>query len=196
MNGMRVWGLAITLALASSLAPHGAEAQGKLRHIGYLSPGPPPGGGFHAFEPFREGLAEAGYVAGQSVVIHELYASGKDHLLADLASELVRRKTDVIVTVGDQATAAAGKATRDIPIVMAVSTDPVGIGLVASLARPGGNITGMTYYVDRILRGAKPTDLPVEQPTKLYLTVNLRTAKTLGLTIPPSPLFRVDEVIE
>jgi putative ABC transport system substrate-binding protein len=137
-------GLTITLALGFPFAPLPADAQGKVRHIGFLSPGPPPGGGFHAIEPFREGLADAGYVVGQSLVIHERYASGKDHLLADLAADLVRRKTEVIVTLGDQATAAAGKATRDIPIVMAVSTDPVGIGLIASLARPSGNITGLT----------------------------------------------------
>ena len=119
------------------------DAQGRSG-LGYRSPGPPPSGGFHSIEPFREGLAEVGYVVGQSLVIHERYASGKDHLLPELAADLVRRKTDLIVTVGDQATAAAGKATRDIPIVMAVSTNPVGGGLVASLARPGGNITGMT----------------------------------------------------
>src|SRR5215475_9207395 len=127
-------------------APLGAEAQaqGKVRHIGYLSPGPPPGGGFHGIELFREGLGKVGYVVGQSLVVHERYASGKDDLLPDLAADLVRGKPDLIVTVGDQATAATAKATRDIPIVMAPSTDPVGAGLVASLARPGGNITGLT----------------------------------------------------
>ena len=305
------------------------NAQGKVRHVGYLSPGPPPGEGFHGLKPFREGLAEVGYVEGQSLVLHERYASGKDHLLPDLAAELVRRKPEVIVTVGDQATVAAGKATHEIPIVMAVSTDPVGLGLVANLARPGRNITGMTtlspelggkrlellrqivpglsriavlwnannpgkaaelkeleaaarrlavivrsievrgpadfdrafttinrertdalltlreplvqghqrqivqfavknrlpdmhvgsefaddggliaygpsirdifrraaLYVDKILKGARPTDLPVEQPTRFELVINLRTAKTLGLTISKSLLLQADRLIE
>src|SRR5947208_3305080 len=99
------------------LEPLHADAQ--ERHIGFLSPGQPPGGGFHPVGPFREGLAEAGYVLGKSLLIHERYASGKDHLLADLAADLVRRNPDIIVTLGEQATAAARKATRDIPIVMA-----------------------------------------------------------------------------
>src|SRR6267143_718396 len=79
-------GLTITLTLGLPFAPLQADAQGKVKHIGYLSPGPPPGGGFHAIEPFREGLVDVGYVVGQSLVIHERYASGKDHLLADLAA--------------------------------------------------------------------------------------------------------------
>jgi putative ABC transport system substrate-binding protein len=137
-----VAGLALALVLGWHAAP--LQAQGKPKHVGYLSPGPPPGAGFHALEPFRQGLADVGYVPGQNLVLDERYASGDDHRLADLAAELVRRRPQIIVTVGDQATAAAGKATREIPIVMAVSTNPVGNGLVASLARPGGNITGMT----------------------------------------------------
>ena len=94
-------------------------------------------------EAFRQGLRELGYVEGKNIIIELRYAEGKLDRLRDLAAELVRLKVDVIVTAGPQSTRAAKEATVTIPIVMGFDNDPVGNGFVASLARPGGNITGL-----------------------------------------------------
>jgi ABC-type uncharacterized transport system substrate-binding protein len=133
----------------------------------------------------------------------------------DLAAELVRLKVDVIVAAGNPAIAAAQKATRTIPIVMVLALDPAelaarsrlpAIGIIRWFPEAGGLLSyggrdsdrfqRAAHYVDRLLKGAKPAELPIEQPTKFELVINMKTAKRLGVTVPQSLLRQADLVIE
>src|SRR5437899_5292863 len=142
---MRLIGLAVILTLSLLAAPLVADAQqtGKVWRIGYLSTGSDPRDSLTA-DAFRQGLRDFGYVEGQNIAIEWRWTYGEPERLPDIAAELVRLRVDVIVANINPAIQAAQKATKTIPIVMMLSVDPVGLGFVASLARPAGNITGMT----------------------------------------------------
>ncbi|MCC6776020.1 MAG: ABC transporter substrate-binding protein [Hyphomicrobiales bacterium] len=219
-------------AIACPMVAHGQA--GKPPTIGFL------GDNSANWRPyvtvFVDRLRALGWIDGRTVAIEYRWSEGRQERVAEIAHEFVRRKVDVIITSGD-AVAASKRATSEIPIVVALANDPVGAGLVASLARPGGNVTGlsnqstdlfgkrlelmgevvcslrrlaiMSYgpnfpdffrrsaeIIDKILRGAKPADIPVEQPTKFDLVLNLATAKALGLKIPETLLLRADEIVE
>jgi putative ABC transport system substrate-binding protein len=145
-------GLVATLALAFLTAPLAAEAQPRAHvpRIGWLG-GTSPAVNPAVLEAFRHGLREHGWMEGQNIVIEYRWAEGRFERLPDLAAELVRLPVDILVPVAsDPAIRAAQHATSTIPIVMAVSSDPVGTGFVASLARPGGNITGVSGLVPEV----------------------------------------------
>ncbi len=220
------------LALAWPLAARGQQT--KLHRIGALLLGNADAESFRA--ELREGLRNSAYVEGHNLVFDFRSAEGKIDLLPKLAAELVALRVDVIVALYTPCALAAQQATREIPIVV-VSGDPLGTGLVTSLARPGGaslstktvaelalkhglpaatqtrsfaEVGGLLSYgadgpdvfrraalfVTKILQGGHPANMPVEQPTRFELVVNLRVAKALGITVPESFLLRADQVIE
>jgi putative tryptophan/tyrosine transport system substrate-binding protein len=150
MGKKAIIALLVSLAVTSV---HLAQAQQptKVPRIGYLT-GATPDGQSARIEAFRQRLRELGYVEGKNIVIEYRYAEEKTDQLPTLAADLVRLKVDVIVTAGPTATRAAKEATSTIPIVMAQDPDPVGNGFVASLARPGGNITGLSTHAPRVRR--------------------------------------------
>ncbi|MBI3327700.1 MAG: ABC transporter substrate-binding protein [Nitrospinae bacterium] len=320
-------GLVVTLGLSIFSAPLGAAPAGKVHRIGFLLAGPAPSEAEWQRSPFLRELRELGYVEGQNITIERRYAEGNIERLATFAAELVRINVDLIVVGGNTLAEAAKQASSSIPIVVTSGIDLVDTGLIASLARPGGNITGLiqmtpelsgkqlellkeaiptlsrvavlwnsrsegmtrifrgiqgaartlgvkvqplgvqdpndfdgafaemtetrpdalfligdpftarhrsrildfaasrlptmfigrgfvdagglmsygpsraerwrraAHFVDRILKGAKPADLPVEHPMTFELVINLKTANALGLTIPPTLLFQATEVI-
>src|SRR5213593_3933860 len=141
---MRLIGLAVVLALGLTLAPLTAEAQaGKVPRIGILwSVSPPIASPWAA--AFRQELGRLGYVEGQTIALEERWAEGRFDRLTSLAAELVRLNVDILLTTTTPAARAAKQASRTIPIVMTLVSDPVESGVVASLARPGGNVTGLS----------------------------------------------------
>ncbi len=243
----------ITLLGGAAAWPRTAWAQKpeQIARIGYLRLSP--AARIQVFDDaFREGLRDFGYVEARNIHIEYRSSEGDEDRLFALAKELIALNVDVIVTYAT-GVPAARRASSTIPIVMATYNDAVAVGLVASLAHPGGNVTGSTVdalvvldhaqfianaaaitalaaqhrfpsigplewpasgglmgygvnfaamfrraaaFVDKILNGAKPSDIPVEQATKFASVINLKTARALGLDIPPTLLALADEVIE
>ena len=153
-------------ALLVKAFPANAQPAAKVPRIGVLHPGDSATASQLA-AAFTQGLRERGYVEGQNIVVERRFGDGRTERISEVAAELVRLKVDVIVTSTDVAIAAVKQQTRTIPIVMANSTDPVGTGFVASLARPGGNVTGLTEHLPGAQRqeagtpeGSRPRALP------------------------------------
>ena len=192
---MRRIGLAVVLAVGLTLAPLAAEAQpaGKVWRIGVLSPGvsadSPP------LEAFRQGLHGLGYIEGRNTIIDEQFAGDRNERLGDLARDLVLARVDVIFAINTPAALAAKKATKTIPIVVTRVSDPIGAGLVASLAYPGGNVTGLSTVSPELsgkrlelLREALPG---VQRVTVLWNSANIGHAANVREMEAAGPRLRL-----
>ena len=214
--------LLVTTFLLVDLAQ--AQQPKKVPRIGYLSSGDAASESTR-FEGIRLALRERGHIEGQSIASEYRYTAGKPDRLPELAAELVRLKVDIIVVAGGTTLVRAAKnETKTIPIVMtggggsrmlinhkriaglAIKSRFPSMYFTREFVDAGGLMSygadradiyqRVAYYVDRILKGAKPADLPVEQPTKFELVINLKTAKKIGLTIPPELLARANKLIK
>ena len=173
----KIFCLALCALLFALCVSAQAQQPAKVPRIGYLTADSPSADSART-EAFRQGLRELGYVEGKNIVIEWRYAEGKLDRLPALAAELVRLKVDVIVTAGRTATRAAKEATKTIPIVMTQDSDPVGNGFVASLARPGGNITGLSTLSPEL--SGKRLELLKEIVPKLSRVAVLGTSTNPG----------------
>src|SRR2546428_9568757 len=199
----------VVFTLSLTLAPLAAAAQPptKLPRVGYLSD-ESRSSGFASFEPIAQGLRELGYLEGRNIVFEHRYAEGKTEILSGLAAELVRLKVDVIVAVGTPATRAAKNATETITIVFTRIADPVALGLVANLARPSGNLTGvsvltrelaakwlelLTEAIPAVRRVGVACD-PTFPPAALQLREIEVAARSLRVEIQPLGVERSTEV--
>jgi putative ABC transport system substrate-binding protein len=184
------------------LAAH-AQQPARMARLGYLAPASIS----HLIEALRGGLRDLGYVEGQNLAIEYRFALGQSKTYDELAAELVSLSPDAIVVVGTPPALAAKRQTTSIPVIMAPTAHRLPTMYEArefvedgGLISYGPNITDLSRraaaFVVKVLNGAKPADLPIEQPTRFQLVINLKTAKALGLDIPSTLLARADEVIE
>ena len=204
------------LATGCGAAPFVAHQTPKLPAVGYIGLGNPPGVGPNPnYDAFVGGLRELGWVDGQTLTLHSRLTQGRTEPIPDLVGELIRLPVDMLVASGAVGAAVAAKVTTTLPIVFASAGRIVELaaryhlpamfqtrefvgagGLLAYGPSPADQHRRAATYVDKVLRGAKPADLPVEQPTKFDFLINLKTAQALGLAIPPSVLQQATEIIQ